>query len=315
MDCATFQTRLDVFLDGRLSAHEQQAAETHLASCARCRELRTLMRTDLEVPSLEAPAGLAASILKRTSGAPCDRAHLLLDDYVDGRLEDLDRELVRGHLEHCRDCTAVAGALAQLAADLPAFAELQPDPGLVHDVLAVTQTRRRRWAGLWAARRWERLLERPRIALEAGYVGAVVLWLVFGASWSPLRAAPPQLLAVVQRNPVQELALGSGAIETLNRRLAAVGGRAWEAAGERAVGSSRALGAALADRYHDAAPAGFRQHWRQLADAVKNLDGRSIVRALRSLREDAVRLWNRVVSEAARPSESPEREETQRRPS
>ncbi len=310
MDCATFQTRLDAFLDGMLSAYERQAAETHLASCARCRELWTLMRTDLEVPSLEAPAGLAASILKRTSGAPCDRAHLLLDDYVDGRLEDLDRELVRGHLEHCRDCTAVAAALAQLAADLPAFAELQPDPRFVHDVLAVTRARRRRWAGVWATRHWERLLERPRIAMEAGYVGAVVLWLVFGASWSPLRAAAPQLLAVVQQNPVQELALGSGAIETLNRRLAAVGGRAWEATGQRAVSSSRALGAALADRYHDAAPAGFRQHWRELTDAFKDLDGRRVVRALRSLREDAGRLWDRVVSQAARQLDSPEDEDS-----
>ena len=167
---------------------------------------------------------------------------------------------VRGHLAHCRDCAAMAVALAQLAADLPAFAELQPDSRLVHDVLAATRARRHRWTGVWASRLWERLLGRPRIALEAGYVGAVVAWLVFGASWSPLRAAPPQLLAIVQRNPIQELVLESGpAIETLTRRLVAVGGRAWQAAGERAGGSTR-VGVALADRYHDAAPAGFREH-------------------------------------------------------
>ena len=141
-------------------------------------------------------------------------------------------------------------------------------------------------------------------------MGAVVVWLVFGASWSPLRAAPPQLLAVVQRNPVQELVLESGpAIETLTRRLVAVGGRAWQAAGERAGGSTR-VGVALADRYHDAAPAGFREHWRDLADAFRELDGRKIVRALRSLSEDAVRLWDRVVSGTTRPLDAPTREES-----
>ena len=332
MDWERFQTRLDAFLDGALSADERYAAETHLASCARCRELRTLM-TPTPMPSSDpaVPTGLTASILKRTSGAPCECAHRLLADYVDGGGRDvgvddddidiLSRELVRSHLEHCQACAAVAGALSQLAADLPAFASLQPDPGLVHDVLAITHTRKRRWAGVLAtsglSTSWARLLARPRIAMEAGYVAAVMLWLVLGASSSasPLRAAAPRLVDVVRQNPV-ELARRSGAtkaidamnaINTFGRSVASVG-HAWQDAGERTVGSARAMGKALADQYRVAEPAEFEQHWRDLVGAVRDFDGQRIVGTLRALGDDVVRLWDQVVSDA-RPQRPQEREE------
>ena len=89
-----------------------------------------------------------------------------------------------------------------------------------------------------ASSRVERLLERPRIAWEAGYIGAVVLWLVFGVSWSPLRAAPVEALAAlssVQQGPVA--------------RLAGAGGLAWDATGGRLLDSARAARSAVGQRY------------------------------------------------------------------
>ena len=317
MDCATCESRLEGFHEGTLSADERKATETHLASCAPCDELRTVMSLAWEGPSPDRPDGLAASILERTSGAPCDRSHERLGDYVDGGLEALDRELVWGHLEHCRECAALAMAVAELSADLPAFAELRPDARLVHDVLALTSARRRRWADVWTPRRWARLLERPRIAMEAGYVGAVVLWLLFGASWAPLRAAPPQLLSVVQRNPVQDLRGGTDVLATLNARVTAVGSSAFEAIDaieERAGGAVRGIGAALAD-IEATSQTGFRQHWRELASAVRRLDGTGVVRALRSLGEDAARLWELAATDAARSLATPGREQNHRRQS
>ena len=167
---------------------------------------------DLEHLSSRSAEGLTEAILGRTSGRPCGSARERLGDYVDGSLgtDGLDRELVKGHLDGCRECAAVAAALGQLSVDLPEFAEFRPPSALLTDVMAATvgrERRRRKARGTtWADASWDRwtkaLLGRSRLAWEAGYVGAVLLWLVFGASWAPLRAAPPQALAVVQENHV-----------------------------------------------------------------------------------------------------------------
>jgi predicted anti-sigma-YlaC factor YlaD len=221
MSCTTLLTRIEMFLEGRLLAAEQKAASAHLAGCPRCREIVKVMRTDLRFMSDEPPAGLTESILERTSGRPCDRARELLGDLVDGAVTGLDRDLIEGHLESCADCAAVRRALTQLAGDLPVFATLRPIPSLVDDVMALTVERRSPWRDVLSAT-WQSLLGRSRLALEAGYVGAVLLWLVFGASWAPLRAAPAQALAVVQRNHV------GSAVETVTSRLTNDTGEAWD---------------------------------------------------------------------------------------
>ena len=245
MTCARFEARLPAFVDGTLPPDGRRSAEEHLARCPRCRELHALLRNEPAGPPVDAPDGLVATILEHTSGSTCGPARQRLVDYVDGALRGLDHELVHDHVEHCPDCAATAVALARLVTELPAFAELEPPAELVANVLAATRQRVAWWRGLVAALqrvdrlpRVGRLLERPRIAWEAGYIGAVVLWLVFGVSWSPLRAAPVEALAAlssVQQDPVA--------------RLAGAGGRAWDATGGRLLDSARAARSAVGQRY------------------------------------------------------------------
>lgn len=209
MNCTALLAQVERVIDGTLPSSERAAAIEHLAACPRCREIVAVLETDLGFLSREAPAGLAEAVLDRTSGRPCGRAREWLcalvdeDESVDG----LDRELVEGHLATCADCAALQRALVGLRDDLPAFAELEPDPQFVARVTAATSVRRRpvRVAGGLGFVRggWlDALLGRSRLAWEAGYVGALLLWLTFGASWAPLRAAPAQALAVVQENHV-----------------------------------------------------------------------------------------------------------------
>ncbi len=260
MACARFEARLAAFVDGTFSSDDRRSAEEHLARCPRCRELLAVLRSEPAAP-VDAPDGLVATILEHTSGSTCGPARQRLVDYVDGALRGLDHELVHDHVEHCPDCAATAVALARLVNELPAFAELEPPAELVANVLAVTRPRVAWWRSHVAALprverlleqaparierlleqahpRFERLLVRPRIAWEAGYIGAVVLWLVFGVSWSPLRAAPVEALAAlssVQQGPVA--------------RLAGAGGRAWDATGGRLLDSAGAARSAVGQRY------------------------------------------------------------------
>ena len=250
MACARFEARLAAFVDGTLSSDDRRFAGEHLARCPRCRELHAVLRSEPAAPPIDAPDGLVATILEHTSGSTCGPARQRLVDYVDGALRGLDHELVHDHVEHCPDCAATAVALARLVDELPAFAKLEPPAELVANVLAATRPRVAWWRGLVAALarvdrlleqalpRVERLLVRPRIAWEAGYIGAVVLWLVFGVSWSPLRAAPVQALAAlssVQQGPVA--------------RLADAGGLAWDATGGRLLDSARAARSTVGQRY------------------------------------------------------------------
>jgi len=65
-------------------------------------------------------------------------------------------------------------------------------------------------------RRWK---ARPRIAWEAGYVATLVVWLFFGASWSPLRATPAQALTLIQQGASDTLRSLSRDAGAMLRRL------------------------------------------------------------------------------------------------
>ena len=88
------------------------------------------MRGETERASLDAPPGLAASILERTSGPACHRSRDLLCDLTDGWLEETDAELVGLHLEVCDHCSALARTLRQRH---PESEAIEPD---VHGFLA-----------------------------------------------------------------------------------------------------------------------------------------------------------------------------------
>jgi anti-sigma factor RsiW len=155
-------------------------------------------------------------VLARTSGSACDRACGLLPDLTDGRLEPLDRQLVRKHLEHCAPCRAVAVTLGWIGSELAALAVLEPGPGFTAAVLARTSgrtatARERRAAALAQAgpgglmdrfgRWWQDRILRPGFALQAAYAATVIVVLLTATPLSPFRGAPRKALAVVQAGP------------------------------------------------------------------------------------------------------------------
>ena len=307
MDCTQFSDRLDALLDGTLAAGEQTPAEAHVAACSRCRALYMLMRGDLESP-VETPDGLTESILARTSGRACPGAQTMLGDYADGTLGELDRELVDAHLQQCRECAALARVITHLGEDLPVFAELRPDATLVDDVLARTRPHPAQWAALWdrVQRAGRQLFERPRVAWEAGYVAAMVAWLVFGAAWSPLRAAPVQALALIQQGALDTQAAGASAVAAINRRVAAVSQRTIDVTVNGTDRVTDGFFAGLSYRYRYAAELApdLGQHWRQFAAAVLDRDLFSGVDALRSLGRDAGAMLNRLLFSPATTTDS-----------
>lgn len=169
-----------------------------------------LLKTELE--------DLLAGVLARTTGPVCGRAHELLP--AEG-LPETDRRLLALHLEGCAECRALAAALAALAEDLPALAEMAPEPGFAEDVLARTSRAApavpalERWArrlagglsGNWAALAggWRRTsavwVRRPRFAWEAAFLLTLVLSPVFAAAGAPLQERAVEL---GRENPVAE---------------------------------------------------------------------------------------------------------------
>jgi len=216
IDCRVFTERLDDFLEKRLDAAALREAEEHLRACARCRELRAAAAGALLDMTIEPPAGLAEAVLRRTSGSTCQSAHDRLCDFADRALGHDDEGLVRMHLNGCEECAALSRALAHLKVDLPALAELEPDPGFLIGVLSRTGASRGRrsaavaWrpgivAPAWASRvasGLRRLVRRPRFAWEGGYIGALFLILLFGTPGSPLAGIPEEALSLVRTNPV-----------------------------------------------------------------------------------------------------------------
>lgn len=165
------------FLDGTLDAGSRAAVTDHLTSCDDCRALIATLG--------EAPAedhALTAAILRRTTGPVCESARALLGSWVDGDLDPVEAAPLRGHLEHCDECSSLERALVALRAELPLLAETEPDPAFTAAVLARTSRKPRRvpLAEQWAAA-MRGLFERPRIALEGAFVASMMLVLPFGA--------------------------------------------------------------------------------------------------------------------------------------
>lgn len=289
MDCLDFTDRIEALLDGALPEDLRLHAATHAARCPDCRALLTSLQEEPAPAAAEVPDGLTEAILARTSGPPCGRAQALLGDLVDGALDDADGDLVDVHLRHCPACTAVAAAFRRLAEDLPAFAALNPDPALVGDVLARTlRPRPRDTFRNWLRAAGRRFLNRPRIAWEAGYVAALAVWLICGASWSPLRTTAVELQAFVQRGAAGTQAAGARSVAALDRTVTALRG---ETLLVTAGGASEVTGwlsglSSWPRRAAGAAPE-LGRHWRQLIQAVRNRDLFSGVAALRSLSLDA----------------------------
>lgn len=204
MDCNEVQHLLEALLAGTLPPALHQAMDAHAVACVPC---RVLVACAVGAPSVDVPPGLAESILRRTTGPACGRASEMLDGFLDGTLPGPDRELVALHVGFCPTCAAQARALARLAADLPALAEIRPASPFVERVLARTSRSPRRRFAAWV-RRWPELgrdlLLRPRFAVEGAYFGALLLVAVFGLL-APAGLAE-RVRSVARANPMRALA-------------------------------------------------------------------------------------------------------------
>ena len=301
MSCERFTDRLDGLLAGTLSADERAWAAAHAADCPRCGEAYALADGASGRGPVEAPGDLADAVLSRTCGQPCEAARARLGDLLHGGLGPVDHRLVEEHLRHCPECAALAAAAARLGVELPAFADLTPPPAFADAVLARTRGRtatRRAVVGRWrdAARR---LFTRPRIAWEAGYVAALVFWLVFGASWSPLRTTAVEARILLQQSVSVAREVGADSAASVNRTVAGVVDSVASVNRTVAGVSDRIVRAAargaddfagrFAGRWRRAAAAApdLGRHWRQLVEALEGRDVFGGVDALRLLSRDA----------------------------
>ncbi|MCE1204065.1 MAG: zf-HC2 domain-containing protein [Holophagaceae bacterium] len=159
---------------------------------------------------------LTRAILARTSGDPCHRLRDLACDFVDGTLEPGQASLARLHLGHCEACSALVETLASLQVDLPALAEVDPGPWFTQAVMRATRHQPLQGnAGLHGL--WWRLMHRPRIALEAAYLGAAAGLM---GIYLPLPTLTPRVPALVQ--PLGDSALRvAGQMAQAERRTSA----------------------------------------------------------------------------------------------
>ncbi len=289
MDCLHFTNRIEALVDGAMPEDERLRAAAHAAGCPDCHALLASMQ-EAFAPEIAAPGDLTEAILAQTSGPACGRAQSLVGDLIDGALDSADQDLCDAHLWHCPTCTAILTALVRLAEDLPSFAALPPDPPLVDDILVLTRPGRPWWT-VFRERMREtgfRLLARPRIAWEAGYVAAMLVWLICGASWSPLRGTALEAQALVERSASGAQAAGARSVAALDRTVAALRGETVRVA---AGGASEVSGwlsglSSWRRRAVNAAPE-LDRHWRQFLQAVRDRDLFGGVDALHSIGRDA----------------------------
>lgn len=277
--CRTVIDRLDDLFEERLNAADRREIEEHLRSCRGCRELKDLASGE-EAP-IAPPADLLGAVLARTSGPACGSARGRLCDHVDRLLAPVDGDLVRAHLEGCRECGGLAAALARLAVDLPPLAEMEPGPRFVADVLARTSRRQtlpaRLAAPLLAAFRL--LARRPRIAWEGAYAGSVVLLILFGTPNAPFAGVPGRALDIVRtaQEAVPVAALGDEV-----PRLRTVVRSRWEETRAEVQGRTRVLGTEL-QRRSSSAWDGLKQElgtmWERIASQKATKDANTTVDA------------------------------------
>ena len=134
---------------------------------------------------------LVKRVLARTSGPACPSAEDRFVAFAEGELDAVDRDLVKSHLARCPGCREELARVREWLAELPQAAEVEPDPCFVDDVLRRTSRRPSR------ADAWRRLVLRPRFALEAAYVGAVVLLVIGMLADFRARAVPDLMRTVI----------------------------------------------------------------------------------------------------------------------
>jgi len=187
MDCSRFERILADFAEGNLGARDQAVAELHLGNCRACRQLLSTAMGQIDLLPDDAADELARSILDSTSGSVCPRVESRLWDFCAGELSLEDAGLMALHLDHCPGCRSLAAALAEAQQVLPAMAEIEPDGSFTSEIVWATSGCRTCQVDFWAYfLSWlDRMIKRPHFALEAAYVGTLVLAFVFSSPFLP----------------------------------------------------------------------------------------------------------------------------------
>lgn len=150
---------------------------------------------------------LVKRVLSQTSGSACTKAQGFLPELVSGKLEGMDADLVKSHVQHCRVCQGLVRTLGWLDGTLPGMAQLDPGPGFTRAVLQATSraadekpaaveglmTRLRSW--------WQGQLLRPGFTAELAYVATVVVVLLTAIPGAPLESAPRKAQQIIKAGP------------------------------------------------------------------------------------------------------------------
>ncbi len=198
MNCAAFERRLERYQAGTLPETERRETDQHLYHCPACRGLlETLQLSERHIGEVD----LSQAVLSRTSGSTCRRCRVLLGDLLDGQLDAVGSELVLSHLGSCRTCGSLFRVMSEMTEVLPQMQEVTPDPSFLPDVLRSIRALRRDGSGLSRVLDFFRgLAQRPRFSWEAAYLGALLVFGLFGTPFSPVHDASSRFLATLQ-NP------------------------------------------------------------------------------------------------------------------
>jgi len=187
-------------------------------------------------PNLPDPEGFLSDVLRRTSGTPCERAHDLLCDYTDRSLERDAQTLLQGHLSRCTECHALAVTVEEVSRRLPAMTELYPGRFFAPAVLSATSGRRQAVRRGWeSASAWVRTLMRPRFAMEAAYVGAMLIWLAVALPGSPLHGSTGLILEQARKPQMAPLAELNLPVARARQKVRTASRRVWSATGGRSL--------------------------------------------------------------------------------
>ena len=292
--------------NGGLGRVERRLVEAHLRHCPDCAALAAAAaRLVRDLPALAAsapPPEFADAVLARTRRRP-------------GDLRGTAAQPARGSVGRAETRTGARTAARRRWQE--AVGRLWTRPADVTAALSGVEAVGRLWT-------------RPRIAWEAGCVAALAIWLVCGASWSPLRTTAVEARVLLQQGVSGAGRAGAESAAAVNRTVAAVSERTVRAATSAAAVnrtvaavSGRTVRAAThgvqdgAGRFargwrRRAAAAALQldRHWRQLVQALEDRDLFDSVTALRSLSRDA----GALIAELFSPSSSDTAEDAGPRP-
>lgn len=200
MDCLEFEACLESLLDDHLEAAEKEVCLLHAGACPACGELLAVLGHPEPETSNQPADSLVDAVLASTVGSVCGQARDRLPAFVDQELIASQRELIELHLDNCAQCRQLASTLTRLRRELPRLAEAPVDDRFTVQVLAATLPRKTRLTRWWEAH-WSDWVQRPRFAMEAAYVGLLVVILVLGVFSTPVAALSQKGVELMQPEP------------------------------------------------------------------------------------------------------------------